>query len=127
MSRWDLINPSDSVTFETDDFALAALVTVLLGSGQYGARELEGDRVVPIMLLGSGTFFEDNFSKNGQELIEEVLNDRPEELARAFDSVSYAHERSSLNNIKKRAEQFAASLRGGTVAVSRAPQQVFVR
>lgn len=50
---YKLINPSDSVTFEAPDLKVAALVTIILGRGLYGAEPVdESAESVPIMLFG---------------------------------------------------------------------------
>lgn len=49
---WEIINPSDKYTFETDDHRLAAVVVCLLGEGRYGAEEEGGARKVPLFLFG---------------------------------------------------------------------------
>ena len=49
---YELINPSDPVTFEAPDLKVAALVTIILGQGQYGAQPVDDSAEgVPIMLF----------------------------------------------------------------------------
>lgn len=129
MSKWDLINPSDAVEFETSDFGMAVLVTVLLGNGQYGAREIEGDREVPIMLFGVDAEFVAKATGHAtlDEFLTDVRQNRGEELAAVFDTVGYpgANGRTSLNNIVGRARKIAEVLRGERVEIPAAPKQVF--
>lgn len=52
---YDLINPSDPITFEAPDLKIAALVTIVLGGGQYAAEpEDDGTEGVPVMMFGGG-------------------------------------------------------------------------
>lgn len=41
-ATWEIINWSDTYTFEADDIAVAFVVVTLLGRGAYGAREVGG-------------------------------------------------------------------------------------
>lgn len=53
---YELINPSDPVTFEAPDLKVAALVTIILGRGHYGAEPADDSAEgVPIMLFGDPT------------------------------------------------------------------------
>jgi len=68
---YELINMSDPYTFKADDLECAALATILLGRGQYGAKPLDGqeyDRVpdhgVPIMVFNGPVWFENKFGKS---------------------------------------------------------------
>ncbi|MEG9134010.1 hypothetical protein VPJ54_17735, partial [Acinetobacter baumannii] len=40
---FELINPSDKCTFEAPNLKIAALVTCVLGNGQYCAKGIEND------------------------------------------------------------------------------------
>ena len=51
MKVWELINPSDAITFEAPSLAVAATVTLTVGSGVYGADSEDGEKV-PILALG---------------------------------------------------------------------------
>ncbi|MBE2818207.1 hypothetical protein ILT27_17710, partial [Acinetobacter baumannii] len=44
---FELINPSDKCTFEAPNLKIAALVTCVLGNGQYSAKGIENDLDVP--------------------------------------------------------------------------------
>jgi hypothetical protein len=51
---YEIINPSDAVTFRAPDDKIARAVTLLVGNGQYGLRRIEDDGKtvdVPCMLL----------------------------------------------------------------------------
>lgn len=47
---WEVINPSDAVSFTTDDVRIAIGVTALVGEGHYGLQDEKG-REYPAMLL----------------------------------------------------------------------------
>jgi hypothetical protein len=50
---YEIINPSDKCFFKADGVAVAGLVTVLLGNGQYAAKpETEGAPEVPFFMFG---------------------------------------------------------------------------
>lgn len=52
-NTYEIINPSDCVTLESDDELAAVAATVLLGRGAYGlVRTGDGERVCPVMLFG---------------------------------------------------------------------------
>jgi hypothetical protein len=55
MSVYEMINPSDEMTFEADDDNVAAVALILLGRGQVALEPLDGDterEVLPIFLFG---------------------------------------------------------------------------
>ena len=141
MSTWELINPSDKVTFKAPTFELAAIAVGIMG-GSYAAEELDGDtdkpRKVPLFLFG-GTeeFFQKEFGKGVGESFEQcdkealaevfesfligsmaerrayekAMSVLPEEEKAAFKADWLDKERSSMNNICARAEHYARALR----------------
>lgn len=145
MSYWEVINPSDQVVFEAGELEIAAITTILLGSGSYGAEEqVENGRKVPLFLFegaaGLDAWCDQEFGKTWEQLIENVVNERSEELENALRSLVYGGaaearqlnetwaqlppeearvararwndtRRSSLNNIGARAEQIADNVR----------------
>lgn len=49
---YELINPSDAITFEAPDLKIAGLVTILLGEGAYAANpEDDTQEGVPLMIF----------------------------------------------------------------------------
>jgi hypothetical protein len=50
---YEIINPSDCVTIDAPTFEAAALATILIGNGQYGAKPDDGGEDVPIFLFSS--------------------------------------------------------------------------
>lgn len=148
---FDLINMSDSYTFKADDLEVAALATVLLGSGQYGAQQLDGDAKVPIFMLGGADeWFVEHFGKSIEECVTrhkqepsalvECLNslligDRAE-YERTLPMIAddkraewvagwHDKHRSSMNDIGSRAKRIAVALTEQQIPEP-APQQVFV-
>lgn len=137
---WDLINPSDAITFLADDHAVALVLVVLLGRGKYGAKEMcEAGREVPLMLFGPPTdWILTTFAgRDIEQVIDDVIDARKTPLAEAAESMLVGdraqyetamselpeHEReeftrlwnenhtTSLNNIVKAAGAIALALR----------------
>ncbi len=49
---YDIVNPSDDVTLETDDLDVARAVCIFLGGGKYGLNDEDGNEVMPLLFLG---------------------------------------------------------------------------
>ncbi len=49
MNVYEIVNPSDAVTIEADDPMIAAVAVILLGSGQLGLNDADGNMVLPVM------------------------------------------------------------------------------
>ena len=47
---FELINPSDKCTFEAPNLKIAAIITCVLGNGQYSAKGMQHDLDVPFFL-----------------------------------------------------------------------------
>lgn len=60
---YNIINPSDRVSFEANDLRIAQVACLLLGEGQYGLRNEEGEEVLPILVFGGASewLFENGF------------------------------------------------------------------
>lgn len=85
--EYELINPSDPYTFLADDHETAAL-TVFLISTFYGARSKDGNKEVPVFILGgSDEWYQDNFGRTPDE----GLMARQCEVVKALDSFMYGH------------------------------------
>jgi hypothetical protein len=48
---YEVINPSDGITFRTDDTKIAIALATLLGEGQYGLEDENGNGDYPTMFL----------------------------------------------------------------------------
>lgn len=87
---YDLVNPSDTVSFRAPDRQVAALAVFLLSNGQYGAdcheTEVKGDQDVPIFLLGGARSW---WHGLWEKSIEETARERAEEVAAALETAAY--------------------------------------
>lgn len=136
---YEIINPSDAYTLDTDNLAAACIVTLTLGNGAYGLTDKDGELVLPIF-IGSDPekWLIEKFGKGFTELLNDIP---PSALADVFDSVVigghgarqdylealsliddatkkelwrdkwHDRRRSSLNDIGKRARSLAEGLR----------------
>lgn len=86
MTIWEIVNISDPYTMICDDFEVATVACILLGEGEYGLREVNGERKVPIMLFGAD-WIENEFRCSAQDLMIRVGTEKREELAHALDSI----------------------------------------
>lgn len=102
MICYDVINPSDSVTFLAPDRTIALAVLVFVGEGHYVGKPLERDGrpidpaedealYVP-MFWGDGSY-EAWWRANGwaEEPIEQALRDRKAEIVAALRSCAYGN------------------------------------
>lgn len=68
---YEIINPSDKVMIEADNFLIAAAAVLLLGRGRYGLRKVypkDGDeRFVPVLIFGGDEWIDDVYGKDGFE------------------------------------------------------------
>src|ERR1700733_3831818 len=140
---YELVNMGDHYTFKADNLATAALVTILLGDGQYCAKPIddEGAEGVPFFMLGGADeWFAKHFDGGIDALAKDfITGDRRAELVTALRSVLIGNRaeyeetlpmvaedqreawiakwkdrhRSSMNNIGGRAEQWAEKIERG--------------
>ena len=103
--RYEIINPSDKCFIHADDEQLAKVVGIYLGNGMYGLQDEDGNTVLHIFESLEEAF--DMEPDGVKDYIERNLI----ELAEVFESFEYASERTSLNNIEKKAKRLAAALR----------------
>jgi hypothetical protein len=94
MTVYELINPSDTVTFEADSFLIASLATILVGEGQYAAKAVGGsaDQNVPFFMFGTEDdlqqwFYERFKVSMGQELFKQYA----QPVATCLDSFVYGN------------------------------------
>lgn len=84
---YEIINPSDKAMFEADDLRIAALVTFLIGGGQYGAEPEDGEAEgVPIFLFGGNKEW---WSAHFDEPMEGAVDRHAAKLVVALRSVCY--------------------------------------
>lgn len=79
-----IINPSDPYTLAGDDFQAVALAVLMLGEGRYAARELDGDREVPMFFFGGA---EEWYTSNFSISLGDALRANPVAVADVLDSV----------------------------------------
>jgi hypothetical protein len=124
---YEIINPSDKYTMESNDKAAACAACLFLGEGKYALSDMDGNRVLPILAFGNADPNEVMQDTCGITLTETVATKKPA-IAAALRSVmigdpsfrtlwkdaseetkaKYLDEnRSSMNNIAKRAQQLA--------------------
>lgn len=137
---YKIINPSDLYTFKAPDFKSACVAMCILGSGNYGIKEIDnnkGDSMPPFVLVDVDEWFKQTFGKDFREtypevsksvladIMESVLignaEDRkifgnailiiPEDERKKWKEVYHDRRRSSMNDIGRRAQTWAKSLR----------------
>lgn len=92
---YEIINPSDPYTFESESFAVAVVAMVLVGEGKIGAKPIGPDvpkdapRMGPLFLMNAKAldeWFMENcgFPVDG---ISDFMNEHWSEIADALDSV----------------------------------------
>ena len=99
--RYEIINPSDKCYIYAEDVRIARIVCVLLGNGMYGLVDEQGNVVMHV--------FEE--LDIPQEKISDFVNQYAAEIASVLESFEYEGERTSLNNIGRRASVLADAFR----------------
>ena len=87
---FEIINPSDPYTMEAPDLEIAACAVCLLGSGQYGLKELGGDKTgnMPVFPLNDhDAWFTKQFGRDFSASMDEAIKTRRHVLAGALASV----------------------------------------
>lgn len=126
MKVYEIVNPSDYYTLESDDVGLACIACMLLGEGHYGLDDVAnpGVEVCPMFIFGGDP---EGWLKEKHGLdIGDVLKNRRGDLAKILRSVrigdreqAFAAEdvvawhdkkRSSMNDIGRRAWRLADAL-----------------
>jgi hypothetical protein len=105
--RYELVNPSDHIIIDHDDFEAVAAAALIIGKGKYGIKDEKGETAMPIFLFG-GTeeWVKETFNKTLEELI---MMDLPR-LAAALEKFHAPHP-TSLNNIVGYAHSYAKKVR----------------
>lgn len=130
----EIINPSDKYTIESEDWDVACVTGLILGKGQYGLREIDGDHEMPLFLFGGlEEWVEEEFGKPLEDFMASVdkieianclngiligdrgdymhgLGDKTGDEASAFWEEWHDRKRSSLNDIGAYARNYAAKL-----------------
>lgn len=80
---YDIINPSDPVTIEADDLAVAQAACLLLGEGRYGLTNTEGKEVLPLCVF-AGQYEE--WAKGQNFDLKDILENRREQVVACLRS-----------------------------------------
>lgn len=86
---FELINPSDAYTFEAKNHLAAALATVFVGNGNYGADQVDGAgdfKVPPFLFGGADEWFCEKFGATFQDVLNRLETSDMLDLADALDS-----------------------------------------
>ncbi|MEN6475934.1 MAG: hypothetical protein ABFD81_18110 [Syntrophaceae bacterium] len=84
---FDLSNPSDPYTLESDDFEVACIAACLVGGGHYGISEIGGEKGMPIFIFGGhDEWFVSTFGQTFKESLESISQNRRESLAECLES-----------------------------------------
>lgn len=85
MTVWEITNPSDPYTIESDSFLAAAAATLLVGEGRMGLEpQCEDDPGMPLFLFGGHeSFVDEHFGGD----LGAWIDAHPAEIADALDSV----------------------------------------
>lgn len=106
--KYELINPSDKIHFEGDfEPAVMGAAIAALGQGKYALEDDNGNTVVPIWLFGG----HEEWFRAHETTLDDVLTNKRADVAAFLDTLTYAGERSSMNNIGARAKAIAEALR----------------
>lgn len=111
--KFEIGNPSDQCFLEADDAKVAVACILFLGNGQYFCKNVETDESIAGAFFALGGDVEETWKHFHGIGFEEFIS-KPEtkkEMADCFASFHYAGERSSMNNIGKRAQELAESIR----------------
>lgn len=79
-TTWEIISPCDEVTLQ-GEFVPCAVATLLLGEGQLGLDEVEGDRSFPILLFAGDETMDRIRDALGIDLKEYLADHKPEIIA----------------------------------------------
>lgn len=82
---YEIINPSDPYTLESDDFKVAAGAVLLVGQGKYGMCSVEEDsETLPVFLLGGA---EEWLKEHDMYPFDEWLRANAERVAACLETV----------------------------------------
>ncbi|MEN6325810.1 MAG: hypothetical protein ABFD18_06350 [Syntrophomonas sp.] len=85
---FEIINPSDKYTLETDDFKTACIAVLILGEGKYSIDQVDGNLNMPIFLFGGhDEWFKAQFGSTVSEVMESITGEYWLKIAECLDSV----------------------------------------
>lgn len=93
MKLYKIINPSDPYTIEASSLDVAAMVSILLGQGNYAFESLDGGASIPMFAFGGGDkWCQDHFLEDLMELSNRVMDTKLAQVANCLYSVLYGDE-----------------------------------
>lgn len=111
MKKYEVINPSDKCYITAASLKAAAICVCLLGEGMYSLKDVDtGETAVPMFIRsGQDEWFMQAFGHDFPTALgdEEAMA----QAAQALDSLEYATKPTSLNDIRKRATNWASRIR----------------
>ena len=100
--KYEIINPSDKCYITSENEKVACFCNLLLGGGMYALDREDGESADGIHFGYSKEILDEDYEGD----FEKFGESHAKEIADCFASFEYAYERTSLNNLGKRAEQF---------------------
>lgn len=97
---YELINPSDAITFEGDDDTLAAVSALVIGNGKFGLRDQTDRTVLPVFILGGALEWLESQGIN----LDSYLTENRDRIAGFLDTCLYGSvgERHTFNDAVSR-------------------------
>lgn len=85
-----ILNPSDPYTIEASSLDVAAMVSILIGQGNYSFESLNGGESIPHFAFGGGDeWAQKHFQEDLMELSNRVMDTKLSQVADCLDSVLY--------------------------------------
>jgi len=110
---FEIGNPSDKCFIEADDEKVATACVLFLGYGQYFCKNVETGESYAGSFFALGGDVEQTWKHFHGIGFEEFIS-KPEnktKMAECYESFRYAYERTSMNNIGRKAEILAKQIR----------------
>lgn len=131
---FEIINMSDEYTIESEEWDVACMAGLIIGKGNYGLQEIDGEREMPMFLFGGlEEWVEAEFGKPLEEFMTSIdkikiatclnsiligdrgdymqgLGDKTGDEASAYWEEWHDRKRSSLNDIGAYARAYATKL-----------------
>lgn len=136
MTTYEIINPSDPYTLQSQDVKVAQIAGLFLGRGAYGLADEQGENVLPIFIFGGSeewlkrefgdhsAWITNHYSDiatclesvmiggfSARRECEDALACMPEDKRADYLARRHDRMRSSLNDIGKAAQELAAAFR----------------
>ena len=108
--KYNLVNPSDTITVESDNEKAAIAATLLVGEGYYGLIDDNNKNICQMIAFGGGDkFMQDTFG--GFAAYDDYIKSDAAAVADCLLTFKLVRERSSMNDICDRAHRMAQLLR----------------